>query len=146
MCFNMQTVLSGQQTRRLREQEAEQKRIVARRAYQQWLANKKSDQKQRAKQQKIEEELTMLQHEQKEAEKVRAQDSFTTWKRRKDLEMKLKQCEDMVDGGGDEIVRVEPSPTLSGGYCSVWACDEQLADHLQAKVHREYQQQITNYH
>ena len=117
----------------------QQKRAMANRAYQQWLLNKKLEQQQKKKERKIEEELQRLCEEQKEAEHKMAQESFLTWKRRKDIEQAIMEhsntrtpsCED-GDGLQPSVMQTPVLP----GYCSVWSCDEDLAEHMLARVCR----------
>lgn len=116
------------------ERREEQKRMMAHRAYQQWLANKKREQQQQMKERRIEQELRALQEEQQEVDKERARMSFSSWKRRKDLEKLLKD-EDVTEKGREDTLRVGQTPMLPG-YCSVWSCDEELADHMLARVYR----------
>ena len=109
----------------------EQKRLMASRAYQQWLANKKQQQQQRQKERKLEQELQALYKEQRDAEQKKAQDSFLSWKRHKDLERAM-QCQNTADIDSEGA---KQTPVLPG-YCSVWSCDEELADHMLANVYR----------
>lgn len=118
------------------ERIAEQKKLMADRAYQQWLVNKKQEQQQKQKERKIEQELQVLNKEQKDLEQKRAQDSFLSWKRRKDLERIMALDQDTTDIiGSKDVIEARKTPTLPG-YCSVWSCDEELADHLLASVYR----------
>jgi len=121
-----------------RDPENEHQRLIAYRAYQQWLANKQSREKEAARQKLVQKEWAALQEEQKKQDMARAQLSYTAWKKRKGLEMKLtrvSRCEEKRSIG--ELVQVSSTPSLPGGYCSVWACDEPLADHVLLKVPRE---------
>ena len=108
---------------------------MAARAYQQWLLNKKKEQQQRMKEEKIGRELLALHEEQRKFEQEKAKTSFTTWKQNKDMERRLK-----FESSSTEVARdypaVQQAPLLPG-YCSVWACDEKLADHMLARVHRQ---------
>ena len=113
------------------ERVQQQKRLMANRAYQQWLSNKNQEQQQRQKDQRIEKELQVLYAGQREAEQRKAQDSFLSWKRRKDMERDL-QHERTIESEGVTLV-AKQTPVLPG-YCSVWSCDEQLADHMLASV------------
>lgn len=110
---------------------------MALRAYQQWLLNKKQEQQQKKKEKKIEEELQRLFEEQKEAEHKMAQESFLTWKKRKDLEqaMEHQNTRTLTSEDSEDLPSVMQTPVLPG-YCSVWSCDEDLADHMLARVCR----------
>ena len=105
---------------------------MAARAYQQWLLNKKEEIRQKSKEEKIEKELKALYEEQRKVEQEKAQVSFSSWKKRKDMERKLKPAEMEAECGG----QVENTPLLPG-YCSVWSCDEELADHMLARIQRQ---------
>lgn len=112
--------------------ELDHKRVMAVRAYQQWLINKKEETQQKSKEGKIEKELKALYEEQRKMEQEKAQVSFSSWKKRKDMERKLKPAE--MEAG--YLAKVENTPLLPG-YCSVWSCDEELADHMLARIQRQ---------
>lgn len=114
----------------------EEKRLMATRAYQQWLRNKKMELQEKSKERMMEHEQQILHKEQRRLQQEKAQDDFLLWKRRKDLERGLKEGESMRETQREETVRVEQTPSLPG-YCSVWSCDEELADQMLTKVHRE---------
>lgn len=111
----------------------EQGSVMANRAYQQWLRNKKAEEQQRNKEKKTKEEWKVLQEEGKELEQEKAKISFSSWKRRKD---ELKSVEHRESTGREIPALVKQTPLLPG-YCSVWSCDEELADHMLARVQRE---------
>ena len=117
------------------DQEDEQKRLLAYRAYQQWLTKKKVGEKEDAREKLIQKERAKVKEEQKKQDLARAQHSYTAWKKCKDLELKLTR-RSRFETTRDKL-RVSPTPSLAGGYCSVWACDEHLADHVLVKVPRE---------
>lgn len=106
---------------------------MANRAYQQWLRNKRAEKQQRIKEERIEQEWKVLQEKKREQEHEKAKISFLSWKREKDIERKLIS----EQSTGREIpVAMNQTPLLPG-YCSVWSCDEELADHMLARVHRQ---------
>lgn len=109
---------------------------MAAHAYQQWVRNKKEEIQQKSKGGKIEKELKALYEEQRKVEQEKAQVSFSSWKKRKDMERKLKPAEEAEYGG--HLVKIEKTPLLPG-YCSVWSCDEELADHMLARIQRQTQ-------
>ena len=110
---------------------------MACRTYQQWLTNQELKDQEVAKARLIEKEVAASRQERRRTDVIRAQTNYTSWKRRKDMEIQLKkenESELMSDHGK---VHVDSTPTLPGGYCSVWACDDQLADHVLARVPRQ---------
>lgn len=137
LCLNPQKL--KEKTQAASEQEADKKSILAYRAYQQWLTNKKLKEKELVTERLVEEELDAHRQEQRRRETARAKDSFTSWKKKKDMEAKLRKENELEWRGGSVGLCVSPSPTLAGGYCSVWACDDQLADHVSAKVPRQHE-------
>lgn len=108
---------------------------MASRAYQQWLANKKQEQQQKQKDGKIEQELQAMHDEQRAIEQKRAHDSFLSWKREKDLERTMVLHQNVTGVKSEDLIGAKQTPVLSG-YCSVWSCDEELADHMLASVYR----------
>lgn len=108
-------------------------KVMATRAYQQWLLNKKVEQQQKNKGMKIQQELEVLHAEQMKMEQEQAQLIFTSWKRNKDMERGLKFESNKA---AKNIFKVEDTPLLPG-YCSVWSCDEELADHMLTRVPRD---------
>ena len=111
----------------------EQKRILANRAYQQWLVNKKVEEQHKSKEKKIEREIEALQEEQRKTEQRKAQISFLSWKKQKDMEKQLEpETEHSFRMEDSSREQTAPLP----GYCSVWSCDEILAEHMLARVRR----------
>lgn len=108
---------------------------MANRAYQQWLTNKNLDQQQKRKEEKIEKELKALHDEQRKAEQKRSEESFLSWKRRKDLERAVQHHATSGLQPIEDDVGPTQTPTLPG-YCSVWSCDEELADYMLGNVYR----------
>ena len=111
----------------------EQKRVLANRAYQQWLVNKKVEEQHKNKEEKIEHEIKALQEEQRKTEQKKGQINFLSWKRQKDMEKQLKP-ETGHTFKMEHSSREQTAPLP--GYCSVWSCDEVLAEHMLARVHR----------
>lgn len=132
-CVCTQVALAAQQKT---PSSGEQQSIMADRAYQQWLKNKKAEEQQRSKEERIEQEWKTLQEKQRELEHDRAKISFSSWKRRKDMERELKSEQHRELFGRETPVTVNQTPLLPG-YCSVWLCDEELADHMLTRVHRQ---------
>ncbi len=120
-------------------EDVHQKTALAHRAYEQWLTNKRLQDKEIAREKLVQKELSALRKGQQLTQQERAQISFDSWKRSKDTEMQLRKERQLEWKRGESEVCVSPSPGLTGGYCSVWACDEELADHVLAVVHREHQ-------
>lgn len=128
-----QMTLAAQQKSLVGLSEGKQKNVMANRAYQQWLLNKKAEEQQMNK-----EKRKALQENQRQLEQTKAQISFSVWKRRKDVERELKSESIRASLGRENPVIMKPTPLLPG-YCSVWSCDEELADHMLHRVHRHSQ-------
>ncbi len=129
-----QKELAARQSSMADQKEREYKQVLAERAYQKWVANKMEEEEQRRKEMKVNREIRILNEEQRKAKVLEVQASYSSWKRRKEMEEALEQeiqRTDTFDG-----VEQRKTPTLAG-YCSVWSCDEELADQMFAKVPRE---------
>lgn len=115
----------------------EEKKMMSDRAYQQWLLHKQEEEQQRKKERMIEQQLEVLRAEQRKANHDKAKATFLSWKKRKDFEKGLcqenrKQIWHAVEC---DVGSIEPTPPLPG-YCSVWSCDEELAEQMTARVKR----------
>ena len=112
-------------------------------AYQKWLANKRREQEERKREKRFEQEVRALEEEQRRVRQVKAEDNFSSWKRQKDIEKRLMcgSTGENPDANSEQAC----TPSLPG-YCSVWSCDEQLADHMTARVHRGTAYSLANYH
>lgn len=137
--LNLQQQLAAQQRAEKAadlERMEEEKRMMSTRAYQQWLLNKQLEEQQRKKEQRVEQEFKNLCEEQRKADQERARASFVSWKRRKDFERALSENNREPRNEVVETVgQIEPTPPLPG-YCSVWSCDEQLAEQMLTRVQR----------
>ena len=115
--------------------EGDQKSVMANRVYQQWLQNKKVEEQQKTKEKRVQQEWKALQDRQVHLEKEKAQISFSSWKARKDMERDLLFEHNRVVSS-ERMNTVKETPLLPG-YCSVWACDEELAVHMVTQVQRQ---------
>lgn len=116
--------------------EGNQKSIMANRSYQQWLLNKQIEEQQKNKEKKVEQEWEALQKKQRLVEQEKAQISFSSWKNRKDLERDFKSENSIPSSGRETLATVRDTPLLPG-YCSVWSCDDELADHMLTRIQRQ---------
>ena len=118
------------------ERAKEEKKMMSSRAYHQWLLNKQVEEHKRKKDQRIEQEFKVLCEEQQKADRERAEATFVSWKKRKDLERALSETSKQQTWNEVESMgSIKPTPPLPG-YCSVWSCDEELAEHMITKVQR----------
>ncbi len=111
----------------------EEKKMITARAYQQWLRNKQLEDQQRKREQRVEREFKNFCEEERKVQQERAQADFLSWKKRKDFERALNARGSVHEGedvGG--VVATLPLP----GYCSVWSCDEELAQQMLTRVQR----------
>lgn len=107
---------------------------MANRAYQQWLQNKKMEDQQKTKEKRIQQEWKALKDRQMQLGREKAQISFSSWKAHKDMERDLMF--EHSKQSSERLPTVKGTPLLPG-YCSVWACDEELADHIMTQVQRQ---------
>ena len=115
---------------------SEEKKMMSTRAYQQWLLRKHEEEQLRKKEQMVEQQFEVLHEEQRKANHDRAKATFLSWKKRKDFERGLCQANIKTTWNAAECVgSIKPTPSLPG-YCSVWSCDEELAEQITAKVQR----------
>lgn len=105
------------------------------RAYQQWLRNKQLEEQQRKKEKILEREIRNICEEEKKAHQERAKADFLSWKKRKDFERALSEGINHPKTEAESLNPVVSTPVLPG-YCSVWACDEDLAEQMLTRVHR----------
>ena len=113
-----------------RPEEIEHKRTMANLAYQQWLYNKRLEEKQKKRENRIDAELEALHEKQVKVEQQKAEIAYYSWKRHKEDLEKAVKCE------REKCDSRKQTPTLPG-YCSVWSCDEEQANHMLSRVYRK---------
>ncbi|CAI8005961.1 hypothetical protein GBAR_LOCUS4505 [Geodia barretti] len=131
-----------------REEEAwERERIrgIGQKAFERWLKMKQAEDKLMKKQLSRERELERLKREEVRERLHRSEVAFNTWKHLKDAEFKTERelARHQQRSVTTPMTR-EPTPSLPG-YCSVWSCDEDMAQHFVTRVRRSRSLELSDY-
>jgi hypothetical protein len=130
----------------LRREEAwERRRDVGQKAFERWLKMKRAEDKLIKEQLSRERGLERLKREEMRERLHRSEVAFNTWKHLKDAEFKTER--ELARHQQRSIttpMKREPTPSLPG-YCSVWSCDEDMAQHFVTRVRRSRSLELSDY-